>query len=59
MMKEKQDSFNILENKLFRMKENVINVYQKKPIEIPAWIMCFLFFLMNEMSRLSKNIYSM
>ena len=35
-MKEKQDSFNILENKLFRMKENVINVYQKKPIEIPA-----------------------
>ena len=43
-MKEKQDSFNILENKLFRMKENVIYVYQKKSIEIPAWIMCFLFF---------------
>ena len=35
-MKEKQDSFNILENKLFRMKENVIYVYQKKSIEIPA-----------------------
>ena len=28
-MKEKQDSFNILENKLFRMKENVIYVIKK------------------------------